>query len=141
MSLVTCHGCGIVCLYQLGLPYSRSVIRSQVCAMSLLQLVEGRVTVTHGRSPNLCVVQEPSQFGIICMVEVCPGRQLAPVGRGGVDELPLLHPAAHVFQHVDTFGSTPSQSPGKQGFKHRRAILQGLIVDQLYSCKAGPWMD
>src|SRR5439155_13639881 len=94
-----------------------------------------------GRSPNSSVVQELSQFGITCAVEVCPRRQLAPVRRGLLNKLPLLQPATRVFQHVDTFGPAPSQSPGEQGFKHRRAILQGLIVDKHYLFKARPSID
>jgi hypothetical protein len=46
-----------------------------------------------------------------------------------------------MLQHVDTLGPTPAQSPGKQGFKQRRAIVQGLIIDKLDLFNAGPWIQ
>src|SRR6267378_967984 len=102
---------------------------------------ETRVAIKQRGCPSLFVTQAFSQFRIIRAVEVLPRRELAPVRRSGVNEFPPLEPAASMLQHVDTLGPTPAKSPGKQGFKQRRAIVQGLIIDKLDLFNAGPWIQ
>src|SRR5947209_18765267 len=99
---------------------------------------ETRVAIKQRGCPSLFVTQAFSQFRIIRAVEVLPRRELAPVSRSGVNELPPLEPAASMLQHLDTRGPTPAQSPGKQGFKQRRAIVQGLLINKLDLFNAEP---
>src|SRR5258708_12878898 len=75
------------------------------------------------------------------MVGVWSRGEFGAERRGGFNEDPLMQPTTSVFQHVDTFGLAPSQSPGEHGFKHGRASLKRLIVDKHYLLNARPSIE